>query len=96
MPTLSHQVALFVLLLFAAGCSAVRDEANPDAGWFGSDSTLHTINSQKLAGDKVQTPIRYAATLQVIRYTDQRDQGNPRLLGISTELIRGISGNQLL
>jgi len=96
MPVLLHQVAIFLLLLFAAGCSSVRDEANHDAGWFGSDSTLHTINKQKLAGNKLQTPIRYAATLQIIRYTDLRDLGNPRLLGVSTELIRGISGNQLL
>lgn len=93
---LPHQVALIGLLLGVAGCSTVRDEANPDAGWFGSDSTLHTISRQKLAGDKVQTPIRYAATLKISRYTDQRKQVNPRLLGISTELIRGISGSQLL
>ena len=94
--TLPHQVALIVLLLVVAGCSAVRDDANPHAGWFGSDSTLHTISRQKLAGDNLQTPIRYAATLQISRYTDQRKQVNPRLLGISTELIRGISGSQLL
>jgi hypothetical protein len=93
---LPHQFALIVLLLVAAGCSAVRDDANPEAGWFGSDSTLHTIARQKLAVDRVQTPIRYAATLQISRYADQRKQVNPRLLGISTELVRGISGSQLL
>jgi len=91
-----HQIMVILLLLVAAGCSAVRDDENPDAGWFGSDSTLHTITRQKFAGDRLQTPIKYAASLQISRYMDQREQGNPRLIGISTELIRGISGSQLL
>jgi hypothetical protein len=91
-----HQFALIVLLLVTAGCSAISGDANPDAGWFVGDSTLHTITKQKLADERAQSPIRYAATLQINRYTDQREKGNPRLLGISTELIRGISGNQLL
>lgn len=96
MSPLPHHVALIVLLFVAAGCSAVKDDGNPDVGWFGSDSTLHTIAEQKLAGDKTQPSIRYAATLQISRYADLRDQGNPRLLGISTQLIRGVSGSQLL
>ncbi|MGC2048298.1 MAG: PEGA domain-containing protein [Gallionella sp.] len=93
---LPHRVTLIVLLFVAAGCSAVKDEGNPDVGWFGSDSTLHTIAEQKMAGDKVRPTVRYAATLQVSRYADQRNQSNPRLLGISTQLIRGVSGSQLL
>ena len=93
---LPHHVALIALLSIVAGCSAVNEDGNPDAGWFGGDSTLHTLAEQKLAGDRVRPPIKYAATLQVNRYVDQRDQGNPRLLGISTQLIRGVSGSQLL
>jgi hypothetical protein len=96
MSPLPHHAALIVLLFVAAGCSTVRDDGNPDAGWFGSDSTLHTIAEMKLAGDKVQPSIRYAATLQISRYADLRNQGNPRLLGISTQLVRGVSGSQLL
>jgi len=96
MSLLPHRAALIVLLFVVAGCSAVKDEGNPDTGWFGSDSTLHTKAEQKLAGDKVRPTVRYAATLQVSRYADQRSQSNPRLLGISTQLIRGVSGSQLL
>jgi hypothetical protein len=91
-----NQIALIVLLLVATGCSAVKDEGNPDVGWFGSDSKLHTIAEQKSRGDKVRPTVRYAATLQVSRYADQRNQGNPRLVGISTQLIRGYTGSQLL
>jgi hypothetical protein len=93
---LPRHAALIVLLCVAAGCSTVRDDGHPDTGWFGSDSTLHTIAEQKLTGDKVRPSIRYAATLQISRYADLRNQGNPRLLGISTQLIRGVSGSQLL
>jgi hypothetical protein len=72
------------------------DDGNPEVGWFGSDSTLRTLAEQKLADDKARPPIRYAATLQISRYADLRNQDNPRLLGISTQLIRGVSGSQLL
>lgn len=94
--SLPPQIALIVLLLVAAGCSAVKDDGSHDVGWFGSDSTLHTKAEQKLSGDQVRPTVRYAATLQVSRYLDQRSQNNPRLLGISTQLIRGVSGSQLL
>jgi hypothetical protein len=93
---LPHHIAMIVLLYVVAGCSAVHEDVNPDAGWFGNDSTLHTLAGQKLADDRVRPPVKYDATLQISRYADQRDQGNPRLLGISTQLIRGVSGSQLL
>ena len=90
------RIALIVLLLVAAGCSSVNDEGKSGSSWFGTDSTLHTITDPKLKSNDTRPQIRYAATLQINRYEDNRGQDNPRLLGISTQLIRGVSGNQLL
>lgn len=93
---LSQRVALLVLLSAAAGCSAVGDARNPAGGWFGGDSTLHTITEQKSTGTGTQPATRYAASLLVSKYVDQRGQRDPRLLGITTQHVRGVSGSQLL
>ncbi|HEY4696621.1 MAG: hypothetical protein A3J49_19750 [Gallionellales bacterium RIFCSPHIGHO2_02_FULL_57_16] len=93
---LSRRIALFMLLSTAAGCSAAGDAGNPAGGWFGGDSTLHTITGQKPAGDSAKPAIRYAATLHISRYADLREQRDPRLLGTSTQRVRGVSGSQLL
>ncbi|WP_435628319.1 PEGA domain-containing protein [Candidatus Ferrigenium straubiae] len=34
--------------------------------------------------------------MRVNKYADQRKQGNPRLLGITTQRVRGVDGDQLL
>ena len=93
---LSRRIALIMLLSTAAGCSAAGDAGNPAGGWFGGDSTLHTITGQKPAGDSAKPAIRYAATLHISRYADLREQRDPRLLGTSTQRVRGVSGSQLL
>ncbi|MEO8332477.1 MAG: PEGA domain-containing protein [Gallionella sp.] len=96
MHSLSQRIALIVLLVFANGCSTIKDSGEPAAGWFGSDSRLHTITGQKSAVDSTKPAIRYAATVHIGRYADLREQRNPRLVGISTQQIRGLSGSQLL
>jgi len=96
MTTSTFHIALIVILLVATGCTSVNEEGNPNSGWFGTDSTLHTITELKLKSDDARPQIRYAATLKINRYEDNRGQDNPRLLGISTQLVRGVSGNQLL
>lgn len=91
-----RHVALVMLLSVVAGCSTVKDAGNPVGGWFGGgDSTLITTG-QDAAGASPGSTFKYAATLHVSKYVDQRKHGNPRLLGISTQLVRGVSGNQLL
>ncbi len=92
---LSQRVALIVLLSAAAGCSAVGDAGNPAEGWFG-DSTLHTISGQKSTGTGTKPATGYAASLRVNKYADQRGQRDTRLLGITTQQVRGVSGSQLL
>jgi hypothetical protein len=96
MYSLSQRVALIMLLSAVAGCSAVGDAGNPVGGWFVGDSTLHTITGQKSTGASTKPAIRYAASLRVSKYVDQREQRNPRLLGTSTQRVRGVSGSQLL
>jgi hypothetical protein len=93
---LSQRVALLVSLSVIAGCSAAGDAGNPAGGWFGVDSTLHTITEQKSTGTGTQPATRYAASLLVRKYVDQRGQSDPRLLGITTQHIRGVSGSKLL
>lgn len=71
------------VLLSVAGCSSV------------GDSTLATAGQYPAANGPAPAP-RYVATMRVNNYADERKHGNPRLLGISTLLVRGLRGNQLL
>ncbi|MFZ2523827.1 MAG: PEGA domain-containing protein [Candidatus Ferrigenium altingense] len=96
MSRLLRHAALVVLLSAVAGCSTVKDAKDSVNGWFnGSDSTLSTTG-KKAASSSSGPLLKYAATLRVNKYIDQRKQGNPRLLGISTQRIRGVDGDQLL
>lgn len=96
MSRLLRRAALVVLLSAVAGCSTVKDAKDSVNGWFnGSDSTLSTTG-KKAASSSSGPLLKYAATLRVNKYVDQRKQGNPRLLGISTQRVRGVDGDQLL
>lgn len=77
------QLASIAVLLSVAGCSSV------------GDSTLATAGQYPAANGPAPAP-RYVATMRVNKYADERKHGNPRLLGISTLLVRGLRGNQLL
>lgn len=100
MNSLSRRIALCVLLLALAGCSAVsttvKDAKNTVGGWFGSsdDSTLSTANTRKAAGNGPL--LKYAATLRVGKYVDQRKVSNPRWLGVLTSRVKGINGRELI
>ena len=95
MSRLLRHAALVVLLSAVAGCSTVKDAKDSVNGWFnGGDSTLSTTG-KKTAGSSGPL-LKYAATLRVNKYVDQRKQGNPRLLGITTQRVRGVDGDQLL
>ena len=96
MSRLLRHVALVVLLSAVAGCSTVKDAKDSVNGWFnGSDSTLSTTGKKAPSGSSGPL-LKYGATLRVNKYVDQRKQGNPRLLGISTQRVRGVDGDQLL
>lgn len=96
MSRLLRHVALVVLLSAVAGCSTVKDAKDSVNGWFnGSDSTLSTTGKKAASGSSGPL-LKYGATLRVNKYVDQRKQGNPRLLGITTQRVRGVDGDQLL
>ena len=93
---LLQRAVLIVLLPTVAGCSFARDAGDSAGSWFGGDSTLNTFVEHKPIVDINKPAIKYAAALYIRRYVDQREQRNPRLLGTSTQLVRGVSGKQLL
>ena len=88
---LLHRVVLLVLLV--SGCASVKDTRDSVSGWF-NDSTISTKVAQKSATDN--TALKYAATLRIAKYVDQRNSGNPRLLGAAELPVRGIDGKQML
>lgn len=100
MSRLLRHAALVVLLSAAAGCSSVKDAKDSVTGWFnGSDntnSTISTTTGKKAGGGSSGPLLKYGATLRVNKYADQRKSNNPRLLGITTQRVTGVSGDQLL
>ncbi|HZW25758.1 MAG TPA: PEGA domain-containing protein [Gallionella sp.] len=96
MNPLSRRVALVVLLLAVSGCSSVKSAKDSVAGWInGGDSSIST-DADKKATESSGPIVKYAATLRVGKYVDQRKVGNPKLLGITTNKVRGVEGDQLL
>lgn len=97
MNSLLRRIALVVLLSAVAGCSSVKDAKDSVNGWFnGGDSTLNTTTGKKTTGGSTGPILKYAATLRVNKYVDQRKSNNPRLLGTAELRIRGVDGDQLL
>lgn len=91
MKLLSRRVALVVLLSVVSGCAAIKD-ANDAV----IHSTLSNATGKKADGDRSAPRHKYAATLRVSQYIDQRQVGNPRFLGKTTCRVYGISGNELI
>ncbi len=100
MSQLLRHAALVVLLSGVAGCSSVKDAKDSVTGWFnggdGTGSTISTTTGKKAAGDSSGPLLKHGATLRVNKYVDQRKSNNPRLLGITTQRVRGVDGDQLL
>ena len=97
MSRLLRHAALFLLLSAIAGCASVKDAKDQVSDWVsGGDSTISTADEKKGTGGNTGPLIKYAATLRVNKYADQRKSGNPRLLGIATQRVSGVNGEQLL
>lgn len=97
MNSLSQRVALLVLLAAVAGCSTLKDAKDAVGGWIGSDGAVSTLATSKVPASNPQnTLLKYAATLRVNNYVDQRKVSNPRYLGQLTGRVSGLSGNELL
>ncbi|HEU0234101.1 MAG TPA: PEGA domain-containing protein [Gallionella sp.] len=97
MSRLLRRAALLVLLSAVAGCSTIKDTKDSVSGWFnGNGSTISTTTGKKAASDSSGPLLKYAATLRVNKYVDQRKVGNPHLLGTAELPVRGVDGKQLL
>lgn len=95
MSSLLQRVVLLVLLSAVAGCSTINDAKDTVSGWVGGGSgTLETAKTPAASGSASQ--LKYAATLRVNNYVDQRKVSNPRYLGQLTARVSGLSGNELL
>lgn len=91
MSLLSQRIVLLVLFAAVTGCSTVNDAKNTVSGWVGGGSVLETGKTT------VSSPgLKYAATIRVMDYVDQRKISNPRYLGQMTAQVRGMSGKELL
>lgn len=95
MSSLSQRIALLVLLAAVTGCSTINDAKDTVSGWVGGGSgTLETTKTA--AGSGSASQLKYAATLRVNNYVDQRKVSNPRYLGQLSARVSGLSGNELL
>lgn len=95
MSSLSQRVALLVLLAAVAGCSTIKDAKDTVSGWVGGGSnTLDTTAGKKSVSSS--PALKYAATLRVNNYVDQRKVSNPRYLGQLKGRVSGMSGNEIL
>lgn len=98
MASFSQRAALLVLLAAMAGCSTLKDAKDTVSGWVGSsNSGTATLETNKATSTSTpSTLLKYAATLRVSNYVDQRKVSNPRYLGEMTAHVSGLSGKELL
>ena len=101
MSSLLQRVALVVLLSAVAGCSTVKstvdDASSTVGGWFGgSDNTLTSKDNKKTTATGPGQMLKYAATLRVSKYVDQRKVSDPRYVGEMTARVMGLSGHELM
>lgn len=96
MSSLLQRIVLVVSLSAIAGCSSIKEAKDTVGGWMGGgNSTLDTTAEKKTTGGSGPV-LKYAATLRVNNYVDQRKVANPRYLGRMTNQVRGISGSELI
>ncbi len=96
MNLLSQRVALLVLLFSVAGCATVKDAKETVGGWFGSGSNTLDASDKKASSNSSGSLLKYAATLRVNPYLDQRKVKDPHYLGDVTVRVVGMSGRELI
>ncbi|MDD4963395.1 MAG: PEGA domain-containing protein [Gallionella sp.] len=95
------QRSVLSCLLLLAGCStigsAVDGVKNSVSGVFGGGDTQgNALTSVDKQNPSASTLPKYAASVRVVKYVDQRKTANPRLLGEVTTHVGGMSGSELL
>ncbi len=94
MSSLLQRIAPLVLLVAVSGCSTLKDATDTVGSWVGVGSKSNTLDSGniKKSGD-AGPAVKYAATVRVVNYVDQRNVSSPRYLGKITAQVAGLSGN---
>ncbi|MDD2776877.1 MAG: PEGA domain-containing protein [Gallionella sp.] len=95
------QRSVLSCLLLLAGCSTIGNTVdsvkNSVSGVFGGgDAQGNALTSVDKQNPSASTLPKYAATVRVVKYADQRKIANPRLLGEVTTHVGGMSGSELL
>jgi len=98
MNVMSRLIAVVVLLFAVAGCASVKSAKDSVVGWVngGDNTTLSTQTAQKSSSGSKSPLLKYGATLRVNKYVDRRKVTDPRLLGVATLRVSGMSGDQLM
>ncbi len=97
MNSLLRRIVPLVLLVAVSGCSTVKDATDKVGNWVGLGSSSNTLDSKSFRKSGDAGPaVKYAATLRVLNYVDQRNVGSdPRYLGKITAQSASLSGNAL-
>lgn len=82
--------ALAALTLCVGACFS----ANLYAGWFDMDESIHIAENKK--SNPNAPSVKYAATIRIAGYGDGRKDTAPKKIGIKTERVSGILGNELV
>ncbi len=94
MSSLLQRIAPLVLLVAVSGCSTLKDATDTVGSWVGVGSKSNTLDSGNIKKSGNAGPaVKYAATIRVVNYVDQRNVGSPRYLGKITAQVAGLSGN---
>ncbi len=96
MNSLLRRIAPLVLLVAVSGCSTVKDATDKVGNWVGLGSSNNTLDSKsfKKSGD-AGPAVKYAATLRVLNYADQRNVSSPHYLGKNTAQSASLRGDSL-
>lgn len=96
MNSLLRRIAPLVFLAAVSGCSTVKDATHTVSNWVGLGSSDNTLDSKGVKKSHDAGPaVKYAATLRILNYADQRNVGSPRYLGKNTAQSASLKGNAL-
>lgn len=86
-----QRVLLSVLVISVAACSGSKTPGSES--WFGGN--VISVAESKIANPNAPSE-KYAASIRLLPYVDARNTGNANKIGISTQLVIGMSGTELI
>lgn len=86
-----QRVFLGLLVVSAAGCS----DTPSFGGLFGSSSDGLSVKQSNAVNPNAPL-LKYAASIHVVTYVDDRNMGNPKKIGIGAENISGMTGKDIV